>query len=283
MCNDQLKHFADEIRYTTMLELHYTGFGHYGGSLSIVETLAVLYGKLAAIDPKNRTDKNRDYVILSKGHSGPSLYATLALKGFFPYEWIKTLNQDGTHLPSHPDRLLTPGIDMTTGSLGQGISVATGIAYGKKALDYAGNVFAIVGDGELNEGQCWEAIQFASAKKLDNFLLFVDWNKKQNDGWSEDVSVSGDFCEKIKAFDYDVQLVDGSNVDVILKATEQALSVQGKPSCIVLKTTKGQGISYLETLENNHHIRPDETIDRELAKARKSLEVLLAQYPGGEK
>ncbi|WP_018658984.1 transketolase [Allofustis seminis] len=271
----ELKMFSNQIRYTIMDELECAGFGHYGGSLSIVELLAVLYGEVIDATPENVNNIDRDYVVLSKGHSGPGLYATLALKGFFPMDWLKTLNKNGTNLPSHPDKNLTPGVDVTTGSLGQGVSVATGIAYGKKAIHSKGNVFAIVGDGELNEGQAWEAIQFASAKKLDNFILYIDWNKKQNDGWSDEVSKSGTFEEKLNSFGFFTQMVDGASVEEILSATHKALRVHDRPACIVLNTTKGQGIKFLENMENNHHIRPDESMMKELKKAKEELKALL--------
>lgn len=259
---EDLNKFAKKIRLATMKELDYAGFGHYGGALSMVELLAVLYGKEVRIDPDDLSAKKRDFVILSKGHSGPSLYATLILKNFIPIDWIMTLNKNGTNLPSHPDRLKTPGVDMTTGSLGQGVSVATGIAYGLKFGNRKGNVFAICGDGELNEGQCWEAIQFASGKKLDNFFLFIDWNKKQNDGWSSDINMANPPYEEMKGFNYDLQLVKGDDVNAIYDAIQKAKGVKYKPHCIVLDTTKGQGIPYLEQLAANHHIRPTEEITK---------------------
>lgn len=270
--------FSNQIRYTIMDELEHAGFGHYGGSLSMVELLAVLYGEIIDTTPENINSVDRDYVVLSKGHSGPGLYATLALKGFFPMDWIETLNKNGTNLPSHPDKNLTPGIDATTGSLGQGVSVATGIAYGKKVINSKGTVHAIVGDGELNEGQAWEAIQFASDKNLDNFVLYIDWNKKQNDGWSDEINKSDNFEEKLNAFGYFTQTVDGSSVEEILNATNKALQTQNRPSCIVLDTTKGQGIKFLEELENNHHVRPDDLTIQELRKAKNELKKSLDEY-----
>lgn len=263
--------FSNQIRYTIMDEFEHAGFGHYGGSLSMVELLAVLYGEIIDTTPENINSRDRDYVVLSKGHSGPGLYATLALKGFFPMNWIETLNKNGTNLPSHPDKNLTPGIDVTTGSLGQGVSVATGIAYGKKTINSKGTTYAIVGDGELNEGQAWEAIQFASAKSLDNFVLYIDWNKKQNDGWSDEINKADNFEEKLNAFGYFTQTVDGSSVEEILNATNKALKTQNRPSCIVLDTVKGQGIKFLEELENNHHVRPDDLVIQELKKAKNEL------------
>ncbi|MDU3421883.1 transketolase, partial [Streptococcus sp.] len=173
----ELKSFATEIRLNTLETLNHLGFGHYGGSLSVVEILAVLYGKVMNMTPELFKEKDRDYFVLSKGHAGPALYSTLYLKGFFDKDFLHSLNTNGTRLPSHPDRNLTPGVDMTTGSLGQGISVATGIAYGQIINDSPHFTYTIVGDGELNEGQCWEAIQFAAHHKLRNLIVFVDDNK----------------------------------------------------------------------------------------------------------
>ena len=176
--------FCKEIRRETLKMLLHRGFGHLGGAMSIVETLAVLYSNMK-VDPKNPKMEDRDYLVLSKGHAGPALYSTLALKGFFDLEVLNTLNNNGTILPSHPDRNLTPGIDMTTGSLGQGISAAVGVAIGLQRKNSERKVYCIVGDGELNEGKCWEAIQFAAHNRLKNFTLFIDdnkiiWNNRRN-------------------------------------------------------------------------------------------------------
>ena len=182
-----LRKFATKIRLNTLRTLNHLGFGHYGGSLSIVEVLAVLYGEIMPMTPEIFASRDRDYFVLSKGHAGPALYSTLYLNGFFDKEFLYSLNTNGTKLPSHPDRNLTPGIDMTTGSLGQGISVATGLAYGQRIRKSPFYTYAIVGDGELNEGQCWEAIQFASHQQLSNLIVFVDDNKKQLDGFTKDI------------------------------------------------------------------------------------------------
>lgn len=171
-----LERFRDEIRLWTLKQLYYLGFGHYGGSLSIVEALAVLYGKIMNTDPRA---EDRDRFILSKGHGGLALYASLALKGYFQKELLFTLNQNGTSLPSHPDRNLTPGVEMTTGSLGQGLSVAVGVALSNKLCNRQSYTYCIVGDGELNEGQCWEAVQFAAHHKLHRLIVLIDDNKKQ--------------------------------------------------------------------------------------------------------
>ncbi|MGX7151030.1 transketolase [Enterococcus ureasiticus] len=250
--------FADQIRYYTMRELDNLGFGHFGGSLSIVETLAVLYGKVLNVSPERKDDPDRDYFVLSKGHAGPALYATLFLKGYFDEAFLFSLNQNGTNLPSHPDRIKTPGVDMTTGSLGQGISAATGIAKGNQLLGKSNYTYAIVGDGELNEGQCWEAFQFAAHQKLDHLIVLVDDNKKQLDGYTTDICDPFDFVEKMQAFGFNSWRVDGSDVDAIEVALNQAKQMIGKPTAIVLDTVKGQGVPYFEALVDNHHVRPDE-------------------------
>lgn len=270
-----LERFSQEIRYYLLKELYHMGFGHYGGSLSIVETLAVLYGKHLKASPETQQLEDRDYFVLSKGHGGPALYATLFLKGYFPEDWLYTLNDNGTRLPSHPDRNLTPGVDMTTGSLGQGISSATGIALGNKIAKRDNYTYCIVGDGELNEGQCWEAIQFAAHRQLNKFILFIDDNKKQLDGYTKDISEPFDFVEKLRSFGFATQRVDGASVSEIDQAVNQAKKVVGQPSCIVLNTIKGQGVSYIESLMDNHHLRPTEEDNQAIAEAIADLAVKL--------
>lgn len=251
-----LKQFATEIRYHTVTTLNQLGFGHYGGSLSIVEALAALYGEILDISVQNFSSKERDHFILSKGHAGPALYSTLHLKGFFDRDFLWSLNRNGTRLPSHPDRNLTPGIDMTTGSLGQGVSVATGVAYGKKIENSPYYTYTLVGDGELNEGQCWEAAQFAAHHELSKLILFVDDNKKQLDGRTADICRTFDFVEKFAAFGWEAVRVDGGDIAAILAAVATAkASDSPKPKCIVLDTVKGQGIPMLEEMESNHHLR----------------------------
>ncbi|MBQ6126652.1 MAG: transketolase, partial [Erysipelotrichaceae bacterium] len=183
----EVKLLATKIRKDVMEMLRHRGYGHLGGSLSIVELMAVLYGKVLHIDPKNPQMEDRDMVVLSKGHCGPAWYSALAEKGYFEKEKLMTLNDGGTMLPSHPDRTKTPGVDMTTGSLGQGTSSAAGIAYGQRLKGSKRFTYLIVGDGELNEGQCWEAFQFIAAKKLNNCIVFIDANKRQLDGYTADV------------------------------------------------------------------------------------------------
>ncbi|MCD6482103.1 MAG: transketolase, partial [Candidatus Izimaplasma sp.] len=250
-----MKNFSNKIRLETLKMFKHRGFGHLGGSLSIVEVLSVLYSKIMKINPKDIDWKGRDYLVLSKGHAGPALYATLALKGYFDINWLMTLNDNKTNLPSHCDHLKTPGIDMTTGSLGQGISSAVGIAKALKFENASNLVFTIVGDGELNEGQCFEAIQFASHHKLDNLIIFVDENKIQLDGFTKDISDQRDLIVKFNAFGFHSARVDGHNEKLILEAINTAISKVGQPSVIVLDTVKGKGIEKFENIIGNHHMR----------------------------
>lgn len=249
---------ADEIRYLTLRELHRLGYGHFGGSLSVVEALAALYGNELAVQPSDPAWPGRDYFVLSKGHAGPALYATLAATGFFPIEKLWTLNANGTDLPSHPDRQKIEGVEMTTGSMGQGISVAAGIAYGLRATDRPNRVYTIVGDGELNEGQTWEAAQFIAHRRLTNLVVMVDDNKRQLDGYTADISRTFDFVEKFNAFGFAARRVDGQDSRAVADALEQARSATERPVCLVLDTTKGAGVEYVATTADNHHMRLDD-------------------------
>jgi len=260
------KQFSTQIRVETLKELQHRTFGHIGGSMSIVEVLSVLYNDIMNIDPKNPSYEDRDYLVLSKGHAGPALYATLALKGYFPIEMLKTLNDNGTNLPSHADRNKTPGIDMTTGSLGQGLSAAVGIATGLKIQNKPNKVFAIIGDGELNEGQCYEALIFASKHKLDNLVVFVDDNKLQLDGPTKEVSDIGNMDDRFRSFAFDTRRIDGHNEKVIKEYIIDALNVKDKPSVIILDTIKGKGVKEFENLTENHHMRFSESDNKILDK-----------------
>lgn len=251
----ELEKFAIKIRLETLKEIKNLGFGHIGGSMSIVEILAVLYGKAMKIDPKNPSWKDRDWLVVSKGHAGPAVYAALALKGYFPLEELMTLNKPGTNLPSHCDRNKTIGIDMTTGSLGQGISLAIGIALGNR-LDQRDNfTYLILGDGECNEGQIWEGALLAHHHKLSNLIAFVDDNKKQLDGYTKDINDLGSICEKFVSFGWHVQDVDGRDIEKIYSSIEKAKREKDKPSVIVLDTIKGQGLKFVEDTMSNHHMR----------------------------
>lgn len=272
--SEDLQLFSAKIRLETCKMLAHRGFGHLGGALSIVETLSVLFGEKMNIDPKNPMWDQRDYFVLSKGHAGPSYYSTLALKGYFPTEVLYTLNENGTNLPSHPDRLKTIGVDTTTGSLGQGISLAVGIAKALKLDNKPNKVYSIVGDGECNEGQVWEAFQFAAHQKLDNLIVFIDENHKQLDGLTVDVNNPFDLRAKMAAFGFYALRVDGSSEKAISEAIDDCFSHQGQALCIVLDTVKGQGVEYFEKLADNHHIRFASDSKSELDKAIAVLEDL---------
>ena len=272
----ELKKFALKIRIAEIEEFKSLGFGHIGGSLSITDALAVLYGAVMKIDPKNPKMEDRDKLVCSKGHAGPAIYATLALKGFFPYEDIKTLNAPGTHFPSHCDRTKTPGVDMTTGSLGQGTSLAVGIALGDKLKGLDSRTFLVVGDGESDEGQVWEAAMFTGAKKITNLTWLVDENKKQLDGYTKDILNTLDFVEKFKAFGFDAVRINGNDIEQLYDALTSP--VGDKPKAIILDTVKGAGVKEVEETMSNHSMNvPTETYDRWLAQLRSELEAL-----GGE-
>lgn len=245
---------ADQIRIHIVEMLMNAGSGHAGGSLSLADTLAVLYENHMRINPKDPQNPKRDVLVLSKGHAGPALYSVLAEKGFFDPEQLMNLNKGGTMLPSHPDRLKTPGVDMTTGSLGQGCSLAAGMALAQKKRNLPYYTYCIAGDGELAEGQCWEAFEFMAARELDNCIVLIDWNKKQLDGLVEEVLNPQSFADKMKAFGFETVQVDGHDLEAVNTAIENAKQTKGKPSCIVLDTVKGKGIPMIETMEYNHSI-----------------------------
>ncbi len=274
MSDSELTRLARAIRIETLKMLNHLGFGHYGGSMSVVETLAVLYGDVMRIDPARPDWPERDYFVLSKGHAGPALYSTLALKGFFPLEALATLNQNGTRLPSHPDRLKTPGVDATTGSLGQGISIAAGIALSHKLANRSNRVFCIVGDGELNEGQCWEAFQFIAHHCLNNLLVFVDWNKQQLDGELDDIIRPFDLAAKFRAFGFEVLTVKGDDIAALHQAAKSGSVADERPRLIILDSRKGQGVPCLEALSNSHHLRLNKEMRMALEQAVRELEVI---------
>jgi len=250
----QLQEFALHIRVAIVHAIAHKGGGHIGGSLDLAELLAVLYGEELRIRPGEPDWKGRDYLVCSKGHAGPAVYAALALKGFFPYEWLETLNQEGTSLPGHCDRSKVPGIDATTGSLGQGLSISCGLALGAKLSKTEQRAYCILGDGELAEGQNWEAAQFASHYQLDNLTAFLDWNKMQIDGTNDSVMKLGDVAGKFTSFGWHTALVDGSNISEIYRAIEGVRKISDRPSIIVLDTVKGANLSCISSLSNNHCI-----------------------------
>lgn len=268
----EVREFARQIRIETLKMLTGLGFGHYGGSMSVVETLAVLYSDVMRIDPTKPDWQERDYFVLSKGHAGPALYATLALKGYFPQADLKTLNQNGTKLPSHPDRLRTIGVDATTGSLGQGVSIATGMALSHKLAKRANRVFCVVGDGELNEGQCWEAFQFIAHHNLNNLTVFIDYNKQQLDGLLDEVIKPFDLAGKFSAFGFDVLTIKGDDIVALQNALTPVRQGEQRPLAIVLDSVKGQGVKYLESLANSHHLRLTPDVKLEIENAIAELE-----------
>jgi transketolase len=251
-----LEKIAKRIRYLLMDELGTLGIGHVGGSLSIVDVLAVLYFDKMKIDPKNPKWEERDRFVLSKGHAGPALYATLAERGYFDTAVLKTLNQPGTSLPSHCDMRLTTGVDMTAGSLGQGISCAVGIAKALKIRKINSRVYCIIGDGESQEGQVWEASMAAAQFGLDNLIVFLDYNHMQIDGKVEEVNSLGDPVVRWGSFGFKVFEANGHDVAAIGEAIDKAQAVKGCPSLIVLQTIKGKGVSYVEQAGDGNHNMP---------------------------
>ncbi|MBQ1675047.1 MAG: transketolase [Oscillospiraceae bacterium] len=269
----ELKALAARIRLAAVEAIHSVGSGHIGGSMSIADVLAVLYGREMRYRVDDPRWPERDKLVCSKGHCGPAVYGALAVLGFFPYEELKTMNRPGTRLPSHCDRNKTPGIDMTTGSLGQGTSLAAGMALGDRLKGRDSRTFVIVGDGESNEGQAWEAFSFAAAKKLSNLVVLLDWNKRQLDGWTDDVLPMGDYEAKFKAFGFDTVRVDGNDVDALAAALERTRAGGDKPYAIVLDTVKGAGIPEVEQTAMNHSMPvSDEQFERWSAQLRAQLQ-----------
>jgi len=270
----ELKRFASCIRIETLKEIGHLGSGHVGGSLSIADLLAVLYGEVMNIDVKKPKWEERDRLVLSKGHAGPALYATLALKGFYPMDWLLTLNKPGTKLPSHVDKNKTPGVDMTAGSLGQGISVACGIALGCRMKGMQNYTYAIIGDGECNEGEVWEAALFAGHRKLNNLIAFTDYNKQQLDGYTDEICNLGNLAAKFSEFGWFTQSVDGHDVSEIYKAIINAKMQNNKPSMIILNTIKGYGVSFWENIPNNHYVIIE---NEELIRALSELDMKMKE------
>lgn len=268
----ELEQFATEIRLETMKEFKTLGFGHVGGAMSVVETLAVLYGEVMNINPEEPRWADRDWLVVSKGHAGPSVYTTLALKGYFPLEELQTLNKPKTNLPSHCDRNKTIGVDMTTGSLAQGVSTAIGVALGNRLDGRSSHTYLIIGDGECDEGQVWEGALFAAHHKIDNLITFLDCNKKQLDGYTKDINDLGDLRAKFEEFGWYAQEVDGHNIEEIHQAILKAKETKGKPSMIVLHTIKGKGCSFAENAVSNHHmVISQEQADEAISVLEKQL------------
>ena len=267
----ELKKIANNIRVSTIKAIGELGVGHVGGSMSIIEVLTVLYYRQMNIDPSDPAMSGRDKLVLSKGHAGPALYATLAKKGFFPEEWLKTMNRGGTNLPSHCDKNRTPGIDMTTGSLGQGMSAAAGLALAGRMKKLKGWIYCIIGDGESDEGQVWEAAMAASHYALDRIIAFTDYNRMNIDGLTADIMNLDDIGAKWTAFGWHVQRVGGHDMDAINDAIERAKKQPGRPSMIILDTVKGRGCPFAEGKLSSHNtpVSPEEL--------KESLESLAAE------
>ena len=273
----QLLRTACQVRMGAIRGIHAAKAGHPGGSLSAADLFTYLYFKELRVDPANPQWEDRDRFVLSKGHTVPGLYAALALRGFFPEEDLLTLRHIGSHLQGHPNMNLTPGIDMSTGSLGQGISAAAGMALAAKYQKKACRVYALLGDGEIQEGQVWEALMFAAHYQLDNLCVIIDNNGLQIDGNVADVMSPYPIPEKLKAFGFQVAEIDGHDFDQTEAAFDQAKATKGAPFAIVMKTVKGKGVSYMENQAGWHGKAPS---DEEFAKAMDELSAQLAEVEG---
>ena len=254
----ELEKLANNIRIEIINQVYAAQSGHPGGSLSIADIMAVLYFNELNVNPQNPTWEDRDRVVLSKGHCAPALYATLALKGYFNISELQNLRKIDAILQGHPDMKKVPGVDMTTGSLGQGLSCANGMAISAKLDNKNYRVYAILGDGEIEEGQIWEAAMAAHKYKLDNLCVIVDNNNLQIDGKIEDVMSPYPIDEKFKSFGFEVINIKGNNVKEILQALEKAKTIKEKPTCIIAKTTKGKGVSFMENKAEWHGKAPNE-------------------------
>lgn len=276
MTERELKKFATDVRIETVKCLAHRTFGHIGGCLSIADVLSVLYnGEMRNIDPENPDKKDRDMLVVSKGHAGPAVFAALALKGYFPIEWLKTLCEGGTRLPSHCDRIRTPGIDASTGSLGQGLSLANGYAQGAKIKGMDNRIYCLMGDGEIQEGQIWEAAMYAHQYKLNNLIGIVDWNKKQIDGTIDECISLLDIAEKFRSFGWYAVTVKGDDIQDLQEGFREIKLNQGdRPGVLVMDVTKGSGIKCIEEMEFNHMIPVDEELE---SKCLTELEAVMAK------
>lgn len=272
--NLELKKMANEVRKGIVTAVHSAKAGHPGGSLSAADLYTYLYFEEMNVGPDMIGNPDRDRFVLSKGHTCPGLYATMALKGFFPVEELKTFRKLGTRLQGHPSMQYLPGLDMSSGSLGQGISAACGMALAGKVDKKDYRVYTLLGDGELEEGQVWEAAMFAGAKKLDNLCVIVDNNNLQIDGDISEVNNPYPIDKKFEAFNFHVITINGHDFDDIRKAFEEARTVKGMPTAIIAKTVKGKGVSYMENQASWHGTAPN---DEQYAEAMKELEAIDAE------
>lgn len=266
---EKLQNIAKKIRRGIIEQVYKAGSGHPGGSLSIADILTVLYFYELNVDPKNPKWEDRDRLILSKGHCAPALYSCLANRGYFAPEELQNFRKIDSNLQGHPDMNKIPGVDMTSGSLGQGLSVANGMAIAGKLNNKEYRVYCILGDGEIEEGQIWEAAMAANKYKLDNLCVIVDNNNLQIDGTIEEVMNSYPIDEKFKSFGFQVINIDGHDIDEIIKVFEVAKNIKGKPTCIIAKTIKGKGVSFMENKVEWHGKAPN---DEEYLQAIRELQ-----------
>lgn len=275
MTNAELDKKANEVRQGIITAVHSAKSGHPGGSLSAADIMTYLYFQEMNIDPQNPRMADRDRFVLSKGHVAPALYSVLAHRGFFPVEDLTTLRHTGSYLQGHPDMKHIPGVDMSSGSLGQGLSCAVGMAQAGKLDHKDYRVFALCGDGEIQEGQIWEACMWAGAHHLDNLVVIVDNNNLQIDGTVEEVCSPYPLDKKFEAFNFHVIVIDGNDFEEIRRAFDEAGSVTGRPVAIIAKTTKGKGVSYMEHQAGWHGKAPDDAqYEQAMDELRKAGEAL---------
>ena len=277
MTNLELEKTALQVRKGIIEGVYHAASGHPGGSLSAADLFTYLYNEELNIDPKDPKKEDRDRFVLSKGHCAPGLYSALANRGFFPVEDLKTLRHVGSYLQGHPCVQETPGIDASSGSLGQGISVAAGMAMSAKVQNKSYRVYTLLGDGEIEEGQVWEAAMFAGFRKLDNLCVIIDNNGLQIDGKIEDVNSPYPIREKLEAFNFYVIEIDGHNFDQIRSAFTEAREMKGKPTAIIMKTVKGKGISFMENQAGWHGKAPNADEYKQAMKELQDAEDQLCQ------
>ena len=274
---NQLAITACKVRMSIIESTHAAKCGHPGGSMSAADMFTYLYFKEMNVDPQNPKWDDRDRFVLSKGHTAPGLYAALALRGFFPVEDLLTLRKVGSYLQGHPNMNTVPGVDMSTGSLGQGISTACGMALAAKVKGKENRVYTLLGDGEIQEGQVWEACMFASHYKLDNLCVIVDNNGLQIDGDVAKVMSPYPIVDKLEAFGFHVEAIDGHDFEQIESALNTAKTIKGRPSAIVMKTVKGKGVSFMENNAGWHGVAPN---DAQCEQAMGELKATLAELEG---
>ncbi len=278
MNNKELEIKAYNIRKNAVTAVYSASSGHPGGSLSSADLMAVLYFDEMNVDPKNPKMEDRDRFVLSKGHCSPALYGTLAEAGFFDKEELKTFRHIDSRLQGHPDMKHIPGVDMSTGSLGLGISAACGMALSAKAYKKDYRVYALLGDGEIEEGQVWEAAMYAPHYKLDNLCIFVDLNGLQIDGSTAEVMNSSPLDKKFEAFGWNTLTIDGHNYDEIKKALRDARGTKGKPTAVIMKTVKGKGVSYMENSVKWHGVAPnEEEYEKAISELDAHIEALMKE------